>query len=160
MREEPVFRKRSEEAWTGLMWLRIGTRCGLLLTRKRTFGYHKILWKSWLAEKMWSFSISILAEVLVTLWVKKRHRKPSWSVLRWEETEEGNHDNLEKKLNQDTNQRRCLLNAATAKQCGRYYYETAARTASGNTQAVWEVRLFLSRSFTRVISLDAGNGKE
>ena len=35
-------RKQVEEAWTGLIWLRIGTSGWLLRTRLRTFGFHKM----------------------------------------------------------------------------------------------------------------------
>jgi hypothetical protein len=38
--------------WTGLVWFRIGTSRGLLRTRIWTFGFHKILGKSWVAAQL------------------------------------------------------------------------------------------------------------
>jgi hypothetical protein len=37
--------------WTGLMWFRIGTRGRLLWTRCWTFGFHKMLGRSWVAAQ-------------------------------------------------------------------------------------------------------------
>jgi hypothetical protein len=36
----------------GLIWLRIGTSGGLLWTQKWTFGFHKMLGSSWVAEQL------------------------------------------------------------------------------------------------------------
>jgi hypothetical protein len=40
------------EAWTGLIWLRIGTGGGRLWMRSWTFGFHKMQGISWLAEDL------------------------------------------------------------------------------------------------------------
>jgi hypothetical protein len=40
------------EAWTGLIWLRIGTGGELLWTRLWTFGFHKMRGISWVAQEV------------------------------------------------------------------------------------------------------------
>ena len=45
------FKERDGRAWTGLVWLRVGTSCRLLWTRYWTFVFHKMRWISWLAEE-------------------------------------------------------------------------------------------------------------
>jgi hypothetical protein len=43
-------------AWTGSIWLRIGTGGGLLWIRWWTFGFHKMRGVSWVAQDVFSFS--------------------------------------------------------------------------------------------------------
>ena len=40
------------KAWTGLIWLRTEKGGGLLWMRYWTFGFHKMLWISWLAKEI------------------------------------------------------------------------------------------------------------
>ena len=40
------------EAWTGLIWLKIGTGGGLLWKWQWTLGFHKMRGISWLAEDL------------------------------------------------------------------------------------------------------------
>jgi hypothetical protein len=44
--------KQDGKLWTGFIRLGTWTGGGLLWTRKWTFGFHKILWTSWLAEQL------------------------------------------------------------------------------------------------------------
>jgi len=45
-----ICRKCDMRAWTGSMWLRIGTGGGHFWMRQWTFGFHYMRWISWLAE--------------------------------------------------------------------------------------------------------------
>jgi hypothetical protein len=45
-----IFKQLDGKAWTGLMWLRIGTGGGPLWMRRWTFGFNKIRGISWLVD--------------------------------------------------------------------------------------------------------------
>ena len=47
-----ILKKWDGEAWTGLVWLRIGAGGWRLWMREWTFGFHKMLGHSWLAEDL------------------------------------------------------------------------------------------------------------
>jgi hypothetical protein len=51
-----IFRKWDVGAWTGSVWLRIGTGGGHLWMRKWIFGFHKIWGISWIAESRLAYS--------------------------------------------------------------------------------------------------------
>jgi hypothetical protein len=59
-------------AWTGSIWLRIGTGGGLLWIRWWTFGFHKVWGISWLAENLlasqeWLCFLELVTYLVMTL---------------------------------------------------------------------------------------------
>ena len=47
-----ILKKQGQEAWSGLMWVRLGTGGGHLLMRWWIYEFHGIEWISWVAENL------------------------------------------------------------------------------------------------------------
>jgi hypothetical protein len=60
-----ILKKHNRNAWTGLIWLGIGTRSGLLRTRWWTFRFHQIQRISRLAEELLAFLAGLCSLVSV-----------------------------------------------------------------------------------------------
>jgi accessory gene regulator protein AgrB len=96
-----ILRKLIERAWSGLIWLRIGTSGMLLRTRQWTFGFHIMCRIFCLVEELLAsqglcftyFSVNICNTAV--MWLHQQHVQTSafsvqWSILYWPQRDFGN----------------------------------------------------------------------